>query len=191
MFDGSDVEAPPVSPPRLGGIQGGPDAADAERSAAPDVVDDAGPGLLNDEVVVLETNLDDASPELLGYAMERLFEAGALDVYFTPIQMKKNRPGTLLGVIAPPARAGQLAALVLAETTTLGVRMHRATRLIAERRRVTVETPYGPVRIKQKLLDGRAVGAPEYEDCARLARTHGVPLAEVYRAAIRTAGADA
>ena len=155
----------------------------AARSAEPDLADaDSAPGVLQDEVVVLETNLDDASPELLGYTMERLFEAGALDVYFTPIQMKKNRPGTLLGVISPPERAGQLAALVLAETTTLGVRMHRATRLIAERRRVTVETPYGPVRVKQKLLGDRAIGAPEYEDCARLAREHGVPLADVYRA---------
>ncbi len=96
--------------------------------------------------------------------------------------MKKNRPGTLLGVIAPPERAGRLAELVLTETTTLGVRMHRATRMIAERRHVIVETPYGPVRVKQKLLGERTVGAPEYEDCARLARESGVPLTDVYRA---------
>ncbi|MDP8925214.1 MAG: nickel pincer cofactor biosynthesis protein LarC [Chloroflexota bacterium] len=183
---GDDAGAPPAFPPTRSGTRGAPSAegnvlAGLEPGAAP-------PGLLRDEVVVLETNLDDASPELLGYTLERLFEAGALDVYFTPIQMKKNRPGTLLGVIAPPARAGELAGLVLAETTTLGVRMHRASRLIAERRRVTVETPFGPVRVKQKLLDGRTIGAPEYEDCARLARQRGVPLAEVYRAA--TVAAD-
>ena len=185
---GSDVEPPPVSPPNLAGIQGGQDAAERDLQPEPEITGEGDDlGLLRDEVVVLETNLDDASPELLGYAMERLFEAGALDVYFTPIQMKKNRPGTLLGVIAPPERAGQLASLVLSETTTLGVRMHRATRLIAERRRVTVETPFGPVRVKQKLLGNRTIGAPEYEDCARLAREHGVPLADVYRAATMAA----
>jgi uncharacterized protein (TIGR00299 family) protein len=137
--------------------------------------------LIRDEVVLVETNLDDASPELLGYAMERLFEAGALDVYFTPIQMKKNRPGTLLGVIAPPDRADALARIILAETTTLGVRLRPLARLIAERREATVETPLGPVRVKLKRLGDRTVAAPEYDDCARLARSGGVPLAEVYR----------
>ena len=146
-------------------------------------------GLIQDEVVLIETNLDDASPELLGYAMERLFEAGALDVYFTPIQMKKNRPGTLLGIIAPPARVHALAELVLAETTSLGVRLHPAARLIAERREATVETGLGMVRVKLKRLGDRTVAAPEYEDCARLARERGVPLAEVYRLALAAAGA--
>ena len=143
--------------------------------------------LLRDEVVLIETNLDDASPELLGYAMERLLEAGALDVYFSPIQMKKNRPGTLLGVIAPPERVGALAELVLAETTTLGVRLRPMGRLIAERRPAIVETAFGPVRVKLKQVGGRTVAAPEYEDCARLARERGVPLAVVYRLAIAAA----
>jgi uncharacterized protein (TIGR00299 family) protein len=140
-------------------------------------------GLRQDEVVVIEANLDDATPELLGYAMERLFEAGALDVFFTPIQMKKNRPGTLLGVIGRPDRASALAEVVLRETTTLGVRLRRSQRLIAGRRQETVQTPFGPVRVKLKLLGGRTDAAPEYDDCARLAREHGVPLADVYRAA--------
>ena len=143
--------------------------------------------LIYDEVVVIETNLDDANPELLGYTMERLFEAGALDVFFTPIQMKKNRPGTLLGIIARPARVQALAELVLGETTTLGVRFRPAARLIAERREATVETPLGPVRVKLKLLADRQVAAPEYEDCVRLARTHDIPLREVYRLAIAAA----
>ncbi|HZO24587.1 MAG TPA: LarC family nickel insertion protein [Chloroflexota bacterium] len=136
-----------------------------------------------DEVVVIEANLDDATPELLGYAMERLFEAGALDVFFTPIQMKKNRPGTLLGVIGRPERASALAEVVLRETTTLGVRLRRSERLIAERRQETVLTPFGPVRVKLKLLGDRTIAAPEYDDCAEVARAHRVPLSEVYRAA--------
>lgn len=144
-------------------------------------------GLRQDEVVVIEANLDDATPELLGYAMERLLAAGALDVYFTPIQMKKNRPGTLLGVIAPPDRATALAEIILRETTTLGVRLRRSPRLIAERRQDTVTTPFGPVRVKQKLLGDRAIAAPEYEDCAQLARERGVPLQDVYRAALLAA----
>jgi hypothetical protein len=132
---------------------------------------------------VIEANLDDASPEYLGFAMERLFEAGALDVFFTPIQMKKNRPGTLLGVIGRPEQVATLAELVLRETTTLGVRLRRSQRLIAERRQETVPTPFGEVRVKLKLLPDRVIAAPEYEDCARLAREQQVPLAEVYRAA--------
>jgi uncharacterized protein (TIGR00299 family) protein len=141
-------------------------------------------GLRQDEVVVIEANLDDSTPELLGYAMERLLAAGALDVFFTPIQMKKNRPGTLLGVIAPPDRATTLAELILRETTTLGVRLRRSPRLIAGRRQETITTPFGPVRVKLKLLGDQAIAAPEYEDCAQLARETGAPLQDVYRAAL-------
>jgi uncharacterized protein (TIGR00299 family) protein len=138
--------------------------------------------LRHDEVVVIEANLDDMTPEMLGYAMERLFEAGALDVYFTPIQMKKNRPAILLGVIGRPERVSALAELILRETTTLGVRLRRSERLISDRRQATVQTPFGPVRVKLKVLGERVVAAPEYEDCARLAREHRVPIADVYRA---------
>lgn len=141
------------------------------------------PNLGRDEVTVLEANLDDTTPEALGYAMERLFAAGALDVYFQPLQMKKNRPGVLLGVICQPARTNDLAALMLAETTTLGVRFSRRERVVAARRMMTVETKFGPLLMKVKELAGRQVAAPEYEDAARLARERGVPLAEVYRAA--------
>ncbi|MCC6176021.1 MAG: nickel pincer cofactor biosynthesis protein LarC [Chloroflexi bacterium] len=149
-------------------------------------------GLIRDEVVAIEANLDDMTPEALGYAMERLFAAGALDVYFTPIQMKKNRPGTLLGVIAPPDRAAALAGVILQETTTLGVRMQPLARLIAPRRQEAVQTAFGPIRVKLKLLgeDGRVIASPEYDDCARIARLHGLPLADVYRIALLAVDAN-
>ena len=138
-----------------------------------------------EEVSLLEANLDDMTPEALGYAMERLFAAGALDVFFQPLQMKKNRPGVLLGVLARPAQVGELAGVVLAETTTLGVRVSRLERYVAGRRAGVVETDLGPVRVKVKVVGEREVAAAEYEDAARLARERGVPLSEVYQAVAR------
>ncbi len=126
-------------------------------------------------VSMIEANLDDASPEVLGYATERLLEAGALDVALAPLVMKKGRPGTLLQVVARPEDRERLAALVFAETTTLGVRWWTAERRVQERRWVDVETRYGRVRIKV----GESTWAPEYEDCRRLAREAGVPLKDV------------
>jgi len=188
----ASMSAPALSPqpplPQAGEGKTGaaitPPAVAAEESPIETSTD-----LRQDEVVVIEANLDDSTPELLGYAMERLLSAGALDVYFIPIQMKKNRPGTLLGVIAPPDRATALAEVVLRETTTLGVRFRRSPRLIAARRQDTMMTPYGEIRVKVKLLGGQAIPAPEYEDCAQRAREHGVALADVYRAALVAAEA--
>jgi uncharacterized protein (DUF111 family) len=139
--------------------------------------------LLHDTVVQIETNLDDATPEELGFAMERLLEAGALDVAFSPLQMKKNRPGVLLRVLGKPEDGERLAQLVLEHTTALGMRVQTIGRLIARRSQRTVSTPWGAVRVKIKQLGAREVAAPEYEDCARLARAAQVPLAEVYAAA--------
>ncbi len=133
---------------------------------------------------LIEANLDDVTPETLGFAMERLFSAGALDVFFTPIQMKKNRPAVMLSVIAPLAKERDLAAAILRETTTLGVRISRTGRLMADRRQDSVETSYGPVRIKVKSFEGRESCAPEYEDCARIARDRGLPLMEVVQATL-------
>lgn len=135
-----------------------------------------------DSVVVVETNLDDMSPELLGAAMSTLLEAGALDVFFTPIQMKKNRPGVMLTVLAPPGLEASLCALVLRHTTSLGVRCHNASRVKAARRQETVETPWGPVRVKVKTFGGETTTSPEYDDCVRIAKEHGVSLAKVYAA---------
>jgi uncharacterized protein (TIGR00299 family) protein len=131
-------------------------------------------------VSIIEANIDDANPELLGHAMERLLEAGALDVTLEPVYMKKQRPGVRLSVIAPPEAQDRLAALVFDETTTLGVRFWQAERRVLPRAHVAVETPYGRVRMKVSA----AGSAPEYEDCRRLASESGKPLKEIYAAAI-------
>ena len=141
-----------------------------------------------DEATLLECNLDDATGETLGYAMERLFEAGALDVWFTPVQMKKNRPGVVLSVLARPDRADALAQIVMRETTTLGLRILPLARIVAERRVRGVETPWGSVRVKEKWLAGECIAiSPEYEDCARIARVQSIPLHQVFDA-VRKAG---
>jgi pyridinium-3,5-bisthiocarboxylic acid mononucleotide nickel chelatase len=138
-------------------------------------------GMETDEVAVLETNLDNLSGEVLGNVMERLFQAGALDVTYTPIQMKKNRPATQISVIAPLDLADSLSLLLLRETTTLGVRQSHWRRLKAGRRQEVVETPLGRVRVKLKLLEGRVVSvAPEYDDCRQLAEVSSLALREVY-----------
>ncbi len=127
-------------------------------------------------VSVLEANIDDASPQVLGYAMERLLKAGALDVTLEPVFMKKNRPGTLLRVIAKPEHRETLAAMIFAETTTLGLRTYEAERRVKARVIQEIETSYGKVRIKTS-EDGWF--APEYEDCRKLAIDRGVPLKQV------------
>jgi len=142
-------------------------------------------GLQTDTVTEIQTNLDDASAEELGYAMERLLEAGALDVAFSPLQMKKNRPGVLVRVLARPEDADRLAALVLEHTSALGVRLQAMQRLIARRSERRVRTPWGEVRVKIKHLGEREFVSPEYEDCARLAREANIPLRMVYDAALR------
>lgn len=121
--------------------------------------------------------------------MERLFAAGALDVWFTPVQMKKSRPGVVLSALARPEQADALAAVILRETPTLGVRMRLVERVVADRREHEVETPWRRVRVKEKWLYGRKVAvSPEYEDCARIARERGIPLQDVYAAVLRFAG---
>lgn len=134
--------------------------------------------------VLLETNIDDMNPELYGAASQRLFAAGARDVWLTAIQMKKGRPGVTLSVLADASLEAALADVILRETTTLGVRVQVVRRWEAEREESSVETPYGPVRVKLKRLDGRVVAAvPEYDDCLRLAETLDLPVRQVYEAA--------
>lgn len=133
---------------------------------------------------MLETNVDDLNPEIYDYVMARLFDAGALDVFLSPIQMKKNRPATLLRVLCQPGDSDVLMSVLFAETSTLGVRQQTVTRHCLARKSHTVETPYGPVRVKIARWGETAVkAAPEYDDCRRLAEASGAPLREVYRAA--------
>ena len=131
-------------------------------------------------VSVLEANIDDSSPQVLGYAMERLMAAGALDVSFSPIQMKKNRPGSLLRVIAKPEDQELLAQEIFAETSTLGLRIYPAERRVEEREMVEVHTPWGAVRGK---VSAQKLFAPEFEDCRKIAERTGTPLAQVLDAA--------
>ena len=144
--------------------------------------------MVTETLTVLETNVDDLNPEIYDYVMTRLFDAGALDVFLSPIQMKKNRPATLLRVLCRPGDAEALEAILFAETSTLGVRRQSVTRHCLPRTIRTVETPYGPVRVKVARWGGGQVkAAPEYDDCLRLAAARGVPLRDVYRAAERAA----
>ncbi|HEY3440721.1 MAG TPA: nickel pincer cofactor biosynthesis protein LarC [Paludibaculum sp.] len=131
-------------------------------------------------VSVIEANIDDATPELLGYAMDRLLQAGALDVTLQPVQMKKQRPATLLQVIAKPEDQERLAALVFAETTTFGLRITQAERRVQARAHVEVETPYGKVRVKTA---ANGTASPEFDDCRQLALVTGQPLKEILAAA--------
>lgn len=135
-------------------------------------------------LAVLETNIDDLNPETYDYVMGRLFAAGALDVYLAPIQMKKNRPATLLSVLCRPAAADALSEILFAETSTLGVRRHEVLRACLSREIRTVETRYGPIRVKVATYGDHQKAAPEYEDCRRAAEAHSVPLREVYQAAL-------
>jgi hypothetical protein len=142
------------------------------------------PATLADRITVLESNLDDLSPQVLAYAMERLLSEGALDVFSTPVQMKKNRPGALLTVLTKPEDADRLAKLVFAETTTLGIRRREEQRHTLARRWESVQTNWGSVRIKIASMNGTISNyAPEYEDCRKLAEEHHVPLKMVMEAA--------
>ena len=134
-------------------------------------------------IILLETNLDNATGEQLGFAMARLFEAGALDVWHTPIQMKKNRPGILLSALGPADLESRLAEVFLRDTPTLGVRTRPVSRYVAERDTVTVETEYGPIRVKRKWLGGQVVSAaPEYDDIAAAAQAKGVSWQTIVKA---------
>jgi uncharacterized protein (DUF111 family) len=139
-----------------------------------------------ERLVMLETNIDDMSPQVFGYVMDKAFELGALDCYFTPVQMKKNRPGTLVSILCKPAQQKVLCEMLLVETTTLGVRSYEVERVALQRAIVTVETPYGAIDIKEASIDGRLLRAmPEYEQCRRAAQEAGVTLCEVEQSAIK------
>ena len=175
---------PPMTVKKFGYGLGTKDFADranvvrvslGERSGAPHA----------DEVAVLEANLDDCSPQLLGALVEQLIAHGALDAWVAPVTMKKGRPGHLLGALAPLDKQAELTRLILAESTSLGVRHHLAQRSVLERKHVTVDTAYGPIRIKLGLDGGQTVNAaPEFDDCRAAAEKANVPLKAVMQAAL-------
>ncbi len=139
-----------------------------------------------EEISVLEANVDDMTPQVFAYAMERALQEGALDVFGTPVQMKKNRPGMLLTVLCRTEDSQRLTKTILAETTTLGVRMRRETRAVLARRHVSISTKWGEVRMKLANLNGSISNyAPEYEDCRRIAAEKNIPLKAVMQEAIK------
>lgn len=149
-------------------------------------VGQSGDGGLSDQVWVLETNLDDVTPEILGHCATLLFDAGALDVYTTAIQMKKNRPGTKLTALAPPQCVNKLEKIIFRETATLGVRRWLACRHKLERQPLAVETKWGTIQGKLALLgDGTVSFSPEFESCKAVANQQQVPLKDVYEEARR------
>ncbi|MYD62137.1 MAG: nickel pincer cofactor biosynthesis protein LarC [Gemmatimonadetes bacterium] len=131
--------------------------------------------------VLLETNIDDMTPEIYGYLIDRLLEAGARDAFLTSVIMKKGRPGIQLTVLADPNKETELTELIFSETTTLGIRRLPVQRHILERRTDTVQTPYGPIRVKIADIGGKQRITPEYDDCARIAREKQVPILDVYK----------
>ena len=142
-------------------------------------------GALGQKVMVLEAEMDDLSPQLCGPLLEKLLAAGALDVYYTAVQMKKGRPGILVTALVEPERREAAEEVLFAETTTLGVRRQEWERTVLDREVVTVETPYGPVGVKVGRRGGRVYNAqPEFDDCQRAAAARGVPVKEVWAAAV-------
>jgi uncharacterized protein (TIGR00299 family) protein len=183
------VEQPSMTIDRVGhgaGHRNFPDQPNLLRLFVGRVADASPADLENDEIWVLETNLDDVPAEIIGYCLEKLLNAGALDAYCTPIFMKKNRPGVMLSALAPEDKLNTLEAILFRETTTLGVRRYKALRHKLHRQELTVETPWSGVKGKIRWREGQPpIFAPEYEDCARVARQYDVPLREVYAVAQR------
>ncbi|MGH9472192.1 MAG: nickel insertion protein [Terriglobales bacterium] len=145
------------------------------------------PARTTESILLLQCSLDDCSPQIIGYVLERALELGALDAYTTPLHMKKCRPGVELTLLARPEQRDPLLDLLLAETPTLGVRLLPCERVVLVRDMITVATPYGPIRVKRS---GDKL-APEYEDCRAAARRAGVPLRQVVQAAAAAAAPSA
>ena len=148
------------------------------------------PGYETDTVTRIETNLDDVSPQVLGAVMQQLLAAGALDVWFTPVQMKKSRPGTMLSALCDEGAAEKIADIIFAETTAFGLRVEKIQRLKLARRFETVKTRLGEVTVKLGFKGERLLQiAPEFESCRAIAEHTGVPLREVHLAALEAARA--
>jgi len=147
----------------------------------PDHLEQPKPGLTTETAWVMEANIDDTSPEILGYLYDKLLEAGALDVFIVPIQMKKSRPGLLLRVLADTKTLEHLASIIFSETTTLGLRQYPVRRVKLEREEILVKTSYGKVKVKIGRFKGKIKTiSPEYESCQKIARAQGLPLKQVF-----------
>ncbi|MCK4828301.1 DUF111 family protein, partial [bacterium] len=134
-----------------------------------------------DTVVILETNIDDTNPEWLGYLMDRLFDAGALDVVFLPVQMKKNRPGIQVQVMGRPEQKDSLMEIMFVESTTLGIRFRYSQRKVLESCITEIDSPWGKIRVKKVTnRDGAPFFLPEYEDCRKVALENNLPLKEIF-----------
>src|ERR1051325_11428365 len=145
------------------------------------IVGSAEPAWSHEEMLVIETNIDDMNPEFYDYVLERLFEGGARDVFLSPIQMKKNRPATLLRVIAESGRKSELAKILFDETSTIGIRYYPVHRMILQRKSEILKTRFGPVRIKRVAQgNGRDHASPEYDDLKRIASAKKIPLKILY-----------
>ncbi|MBI2835054.1 MAG: nickel pincer cofactor biosynthesis protein LarC [Acidobacteria bacterium] len=178
----------PLPPMRVERIGYG--AGDRDLPEAPNVLrilgGEAAGASAVERIVVLECEIDDMNPQLYGHVMDRLYDAGALEVFYAPVQMKKNRPGTLVTVVARPERRDELAGVLFRETTTIGVRFRDVDRERLDRESLALETPVGTVRVKIARRRGDIVNAsPEYEDCARLARERGMSVKQVQALAMK------
>jgi len=151
-----------------------------------ETVEAEAPSAGRDTVTVLEANVDDSTPQVIGYTLERLFEAGALDAFTTPVQMKKSRPGALITVLAKREDEQRMVDILLSETSTIGVRTRQEQRVILDREFVTVSSEWGPLHLKVARMNGVVKNfSPEYEDCRAAALAHGVPLKRVLQEAVR------
>lgn len=134
-----------------------------------------------DKIMLVETNIDDMNPEFYDHVMDSLYSAGALDVYLTSIQMKKNRPAVKISVLAPPAKREAVSHILLTETSTFGIRFTEMDRIILDRQSMEVQTPYGKVAVKVGSMDGQVMHfSPEYESCKQIARKKNIPVKTVY-----------
>jgi uncharacterized protein (TIGR00299 family) protein len=175
---------PPMTVERVGYGAGDRDVPGAPNVLRILVGEDAA-GAVGQRVVVIECEIDDMNPQIFGPLMDLLYAAGALEVFYTAVQMKKNRPGTLLTVVAPPDRREALAAVVFRETTTIGLRYQDVARACLEREIVVVDTTAGPVRFKVARLGGDVLNAaPEFDDCVRLAAERSLPVKQVHALAV-------
>jgi len=166
-------------------LQIGYGAGSSDNPAVPNLlrilIGEVTPNIASDEMWVVETNIDNMSGEVLGYVMEKLFEAGAVDAYFTPIQMKKGRPGIIISAIVAESSLSAVELVLLNQTTTFGIRKYKVIRTILTREFKEIDSQFGKIKVKIGKYNGDIKSfSPEYEDCKKIADERGIPLKQVY-----------